>query len=74
MWPSINLDEAPNPALASKRSPWKETLILEPEIRQKPKTQESLPHGRDHPPADEREKSAAEWKAYSPETLLALDG
>jgi hypothetical protein len=46
----------------------------EPESSQRPKSQESLPPSRDYPPADEREKLAADWKAYTPETLLALDG
>ena len=44
------------------------------ESSQKPMDQEPLPSGRDYRPADEREKLVAEWKAYSPETLLALDG
>ena len=46
----------------------------EPEIRQKPKSQESLPPSRDYLPVDEREKPDADWGAYTPETLHALDG
>jgi hypothetical protein len=46
----------------------------EPENRQKPTSPESLPPNRDCPPADECEKPAADWRAYSPETLHALDG
>jgi hypothetical protein len=46
----------------------------EPESSQKPKSHESLPPSRDYPLADEREKLSADWKAYTPETLLALDG
>ena len=46
----------------------------EPESSQKPMHQEPLPSSRDYPPADERENLVADWKAYSPETLLALDG
>lgn len=46
----------------------------ESESSPKPMHPEPLPPSRDHPPADEREKLAADWKAYSPETLLALDG
>jgi len=43
------------------------------ESSQKPMHQESLPLSRDYLPADEREKRATDWKAYTPETLLALD-
>lgn len=46
----------------------------EPESSQKPMQQESLPSSRDYSPADEREKLTVDWKAYTPETLLALDG
>jgi hypothetical protein len=45
-----------------------------PESGQKPMHQEPLPSTRDYPPADEREQLAADWKAYTPETLNALDG
>jgi hypothetical protein len=48
--------------------------MSEPESGQKPMHQESLSPNRDNPPADERKRLATDWKAYSPETLLALDG
>jgi hypothetical protein len=46
----------------------------EPESSQTPMHQESLPPNHDYPPADELKKLSVDWKAYTPETLLALDG
>jgi hypothetical protein len=69
------LDEEPqNPAVGSKADTGEELFMHEPESSQEAMHQEPLPSSRDNPPADEREKLAADWNAYTPETLLALDG
>lgn len=47
--------------------------MAEAENRQKLMNQETLPPNRDYSPAEEREKPAADWKSYTPETLHALD-
>ena len=47
--------------------------MAEPENWQNLGSQENLPFSRDYPPVEEREKSAADWKAYTLETLHALD-
>jgi hypothetical protein len=47
--------------------------MAESENRQKPISQETHPPSRDYSFADEREKLAADWRGYSPETLHALD-
>jgi hypothetical protein len=47
--------------------------MADPENRQSPISQETLPSGRDYPPAEQRQRPILDWKGYPLETLHALD-
>jgi hypothetical protein len=58
---------------SSKPNDREEMRMSELESRQNPNSSESLPLSQGQPSADQCERPTADWRAYTPETLHALD-